>query len=171
MTHTQSGTPTWAETFGYDEFGNINHINRNGAVFTFAYDPLNRIQQEMGPAGQTNYTYDDRGNRQTFAGTALPPLPEGEQTFTYNALNELKTFASSTGVTASYTYYGDGLRATRTVNGNFTRYVYWNGHVIEELDASGNVKARNIWGNELLSAGTTRRTVWDIIGIMVTGTS
>ncbi|MFS0567744.1 RHS repeat-associated core domain-containing protein, partial [Brevibacillus invocatus] len=50
----------------------------------------------------------------------------------------------------TYTYYGDGLRATKAGNDSETKYVYVNGKVIEELDGSGNVKARNIWGNELL---------------------
>ncbi|WP_356948300.1 RHS repeat-associated core domain-containing protein [Brevibacillus nitrificans] len=42
------------------------------------------------------------------------------------------------------------MRATRVVNGTETKYVNLNGKVIEELDAAGNVVARNIWGNELL---------------------
>ena len=38
----------------------------------------------------------------------------------------------------------------RTVGGQKTRYVYLNGQIIEELDGSGNPKARNVWGNKLL---------------------
>ena len=49
-----------------------------------------------------------------------------------------------------YTYYADGLRATKKENGDKTRYVYVNGVVVEELDGSNRVKAQNIWGNELL---------------------
>ncbi|WP_243014610.1 RHS repeat-associated core domain-containing protein, partial [Brevibacillus borstelensis] len=52
---------------------------------------------------------------------------------------------------AEYTYYPDGLRATKTADGSETRYVYLNGRVIEELDKNGQLKAQNIWGNELLS--------------------
>ncbi|MDR7313783.1 RHS repeat-associated core domain-containing protein [Brevibacillus nitrificans] len=55
-----------------------------------------------------------------------------------------------TGDNLAFTYYGDGLSPTKVENGNETKYVYLNGKVIEELDGEGNVKARNIWGNELL---------------------
>ncbi|NOU96190.1 hypothetical protein GC093_23610 [Paenibacillus sp. LMG 31456] len=90
------------------------------------------------------------GNRLTMESVNGQNFSEGTQDFTYNAINELKTFTNNAGTSAAYSYYGDGLRATKNVNGDLTMYVYLNGKVIEELDASGNVKARNIWGNELL---------------------
>ncbi len=47
------------------------------------------------------------------------------------------------------------LDPLKTGNNEGTRYIYLNGNIIEELalDENGNVtgvKARNIWGNELL---------------------
>ncbi|MCU6795127.1 S8 family serine peptidase [Paenibacillus sp. WQ 127069] len=147
---TQGGNPTWNETFEYDGFGNIKKLTRNGANSGFEYDGLNRIRQETVASGTNKYTYDDKGNRLTMETSNAPGTAEETQDFTYNAVNELKSFTNNAGTTASYSYYGDGLRATKNVNGNLTRYVYLNGKVIEELDASGNVKARNIWGNELL---------------------
>ncbi|WP_240422044.1 RHS repeat-associated core domain-containing protein [Paenibacillus periandrae] len=143
-------TPTWTETFGYDGLGNISSLTRNGNLSTFTYDGLNRIAEEDGAGGTHAYTYDEKGNRLTMQSTGVQSVPEETQDFTYNAVNELKSFTNHAGTTASYSYYGDGLRATKNVNGNLTRYVYLNGKVIEELDANGNVKARNIWGNELL---------------------
>ncbi|KEQ25446.1 RHS repeat-associated core domain-containing protein [Paenibacillus tyrfis] len=140
----------WTETFGYDGFGNISSINRNGTNYGFVYDGLNRIKEESLPSGKNNYTYDNKGNRLTMETVSSIALPENDQSYTYNAMNQLKTFNNNSGKQATYSYYGDGLRATKTVNGNFTRYVYLNGKVIEELDGNGNVKARNIWGNELL---------------------
>ncbi|NBI31244.1 RHS repeat-associated core domain-containing protein, partial [Chengkuizengella marina] len=48
-------------------------------------------------------------------------------------------------------YYVGGLRATKeSQDGDFTRYIYFQGNVIEELDQEGNPTARNIWGNQLL---------------------
>jgi len=74
-----------------------------------------------------------------------------KNTFTFDERNRLRSYANErTGDAGSYTYYGNGLRATKAENGNQTKYVYLNGRVIEELDNAGNVKARNIWGNELL---------------------
>ena len=149
--YANSTAANWTETFGYDGLGNITALTRNNTAYTYTYDNVNRIQQENLPSGQNIYTYDDRGNRQTLASVTLPPeMTWDSKTYTYNAANQLKTFTNNVGTTAAYSYYGDGLRATKTVNGQLTRYVYVNGKVIDELDASGNSKARNIWGNELL---------------------
>ncbi|RKN71861.1 RHS repeat domain-containing protein [Paenibacillus ginsengarvi] len=146
--HVQ-GSELWNESFTYDGMGNIAAITRNGSSLTYQYDGVNRIKAESGAQGSRSYTYDDRGNRLSLQSD--PALNFGaNQQFAYNAVNQLKTFSDDTGTHASYTYYGDGLRASKTVNGILTRFVYLNGKVIEELDASGNVKARNIWGNELL---------------------
>ncbi|GGG86368.1 RHS repeat domain-containing protein [Paenibacillus radicis (ex Gao et al. 2016)] len=145
---TTNNTSNWSEIFSHDGFSNISNINRNGSNLTFHYDGLNRIKDESTPEGERTYTYDERGNRLTASGD-LPGLDMEESAYTYNPLNMLKTYASGN-KQASYTYYGDGLRATKTVNGKLSRYVYLNGHIIEELDANGNTKARNVWGNELL---------------------
>jgi len=150
VTHRRNGSAYRTETYGYDGFGNIISMTTNGISYNFSYDGLNRIIRETGPSGQTSYRYDDRGNRVSRVTDQLTVPVEGTREYTYNALNQLKTFADSEGIQASYTYYGDGLRAIKRVNGNLTRYVYFNGYVIEELGESGNVKARNIWGNELL---------------------
>lgn len=146
------GIGAFQETFGYDGFGNIISIldNRMWNLTTFKYDGLNRIQEENHhPLGTNSYEYDDRGNRTSLKSDMASILIDGSETFTYNALNQLKSF-TKTDTQALYTYYGDGLRASKTVNGERTQYVYLNGHVIDELNASGNSTARNIFGNELL---------------------
>ncbi|RNB64576.1 hypothetical protein EDM55_27130 [Brevibacillus centrosporus] len=78
-------------------------------------------------------------------------VDNGSVTYTFDERNRLRgTSNAKTGDTSAYTYFGDGLRATKVENGTETKYVYLNGKVVEELDAVGNVQARNIWGNELL---------------------
>jgi RHS repeat-associated protein len=152
------------EKYSYDGLGNIAGLTKrmkstSGAVLStktygYAYDGVNRITQETLPGGvKPSYTYDERGNRLSFQ-PQTTPNPTVRNLYSYNALNQVSSAIQlSGGNTASqavYTYYGDGLRATKTVNGKRTRYVYLNGNVIDELDSSGNVKARNVWGNELL---------------------
>ncbi|WP_328699973.1 RHS repeat-associated core domain-containing protein, partial [Chengkuizengella marina] len=93
-------------------------------------------------------TYDEKGNRKTMEGTMKLPL--GPREYTYNALNQLSTFKENDEET-TYQYYVGGLRATKeSQDGDFTRYIYFQGNVIEELDQEGNPTARNIWGNQLL---------------------
>lgn len=143
------------EDINYDGFGNIKTLHRNSSTYSFQYDLNNRIKQESNVNGQIDYTYDDRGNRLILQNTNLLDVSMDSTTLSYNALNQLKTFSNDSGTTVSYTYYSDGLRATKMVNGTKTRYVYLNGKIIEELslDANGNVTgvtARNIWGNSIL---------------------
>lgn len=127
----------------------------------FTYDGLGRLTTEskttVGQSASSSesatYAYDERGNRDTLSRTPMGQNTSARQYYSYNALNQLKSVSTVEGTSskqAVFSYYGDGLRATKTVDGQKTRYVYLNGHVIDELDAKGNVKARNIWGNELL---------------------
>ncbi|MWC31407.1 RHS repeat protein, partial [Paenibacillus sp. MMS18-CY102] len=150
--HSNSiGVALWTETFGYDGMGNIQQIVENGVNSEFQYDGLNRIQKEQLPTGTKDYAYDAFGNISFFTSSdSTDNGPDFTQAFySYNALNQLSSLSKGT-TNASYTYYGDGLRATKTVNGAKTRYIYLDGRVIEELDANGNTIGRNIWGNELL---------------------
>ena len=63
-------------------------------------------------------TYDDIGN----------PLTYNGYTLTWSNGRELTTL-SGNGVTASYTYDADGLRAAKTVNGVNTTYQYLDGQL------------------------------------------
>jgi len=143
-----TGGEQYNETFNYDSYGNIKQINRNGNTFGYNYDSLNRIKEETG-LSTSSYTYNDIGDRskQSSVEFSIPEI--GSKTYSYNALNQLTGYQNNQDV-AVYTYYNDGLRATKTASGDFTRYVYINGKVIEELDAQGDTKARNVWNGSML---------------------
>ncbi|MEJ8548091.1 RHS repeat-associated core domain-containing protein [Brevibacillus borstelensis] len=131
-------------------FGNVTSIERNGTTYRYEYDKVDRLTKENVPAGENRYSYNGRGSRMTFEGT-LPAIPS-TASYTFDERNRLRGVTNEkTGAKAEYTYYPDGLRATKTADGGETRYVYLNGRVIEELDKNGQLKAQNIWGNELLS--------------------
>ncbi|OMD19366.1 RHS repeat domain-containing protein [Paenibacillus odorifer] len=145
-----SSTTNFNETYSYDGFGNIDKIDGNGVIAGYKYDALNRIMDENPvPSANKNYTYNANGDRATSKDSEEIDLLMESKQYTYNSLNLLKAYSDSND-SATYTYYPDGLRATKTVNGVFTRYVYVNGKVIDELDASGKSKARNIQGSKLL---------------------
>ncbi len=143
-----TGGEQYDETFNYDGYGNIKQINKNGNTFGYNYDSLNRIKEETG-ISTSAYTYNDVGDRSKQSSNEFT-IPElNSKSYSYNPLNQLATYQDSDD-NAVYTYYSDGLRATKTVNGEFTRYVYIDGKVIEELDMQGNTKARNVWSNSML---------------------
>lgn len=148
LTHTKNAAPVWTESSQFS-FGNVVAIQRNGASYKYEYDKVDRLTKETVPDATNQYSYDGRGNRSAFEGQM--PTEDGTTTYTFDERNRLRSVANEeTGDTASYTYYGDGLRATKVENGTETKYVYLNGKVIEELDGASNVLARNVWGNELL---------------------
>jgi RHS repeat-associated protein len=149
----QSETPIWTETYGYDGFGNIESIDKNGQQYKFAYDGINRLSEENSVIETSSYLYDHQGNRRTLQTTKNLQVSSSE--YSFNEVNQLSSFTIENGQKGSFTYYPNGLRATKTVDNETTRYIYLNGVVIEELDGEGNVKAQNIWGNELLHRSVT----------------
>ncbi len=69
----------------------------------------------------------------------------------YNALNQL-TQTLTKNYKVSFTYDAEGLRTSKTVNGERTVFV-WNGdQLVMELSAGGKVKKRYIRGNDLIFA-------------------
>ncbi|MGN7472208.1 RHS repeat domain-containing protein [Brevibacillus sp. SAFN-007a] len=148
VVHEQNQAAIWQEANRY-AFGNVVSIQRNGVTHQFAYDKIDRLTKEVVPGTTNQYSYDGRGNRSAFAGTL--PTDSASFTYTFDERNRLRgVLNEATGETSTYTYFGDGLRATKTENGAQTKYVYLSGKVIEELDGTNQLKARNVWGNELL---------------------
>lgn len=69
----------------------------------------------------------------------------------YNALNQLtKTLTKNYKV--SYTYDAEGLRTSKTVNGEKTVFVWDGDQVVMELSKGGKVQKRYIRGNDLVYA-------------------
>ena len=148
------------ETYVTDGFDNTKNwlINRNGTAtsWDYTYDSMNRMltEKKNSTVIDKTYTYDDKSNRKTLTGPSATPPPSAVRTaYSFSPANELVGFVKSDGTEttqATYSYYADGLRATKTVNGTKTRFVYLNGNILDELDGQGKLQARNIWGNELL---------------------
>ncbi len=69
----------------------------------------------------------------------------------YNALNQL-TKTSTKNYKVSFTYDAEGLRTSKTVNGEKTVFVWDGDQLVMELTKSGKVKKRYIRGNDLIFA-------------------
>ncbi len=81
------------------------------------------------------------------------------QYFEYDVFNQM--IKSSTGTSSGeYTYYGDGQRATATTNGKTSRFIYEASQVTLELDSKGNLAARNIYGNNLVTRNAGGQSVY-----------
>lgn len=110
MTGSGSSTTDYEEVT-YDAASNVlTERRRNGAVFTAAYDNLNRITSLTTPSGMENlaYTYDNLGRRltQSFAGGQT-------LTFTWDALSRNLSQSSPLGaVSFQYDLAGRRTRIT-----------------------------------------------------------
>ena len=62
----------------------------------------------------------------------------GKETYSYNAWGQLVNYNNDVGETASYTYYSDGLRASKTIGDNTTKYYYDGDNVINETLNNNN---------------------------------
>jgi len=106
--------------YSYDSFGNKKEVRKErsglleeGGVFTYTYDPLNRLQKIL-KDGQLlrSYEYDEFGNR-----TKMTDC-NGRSSYTYNSLNQLISMADAVGDEQSYTYDKRGNVIEIIKNGN-----------------------------------------------------
>nr|WP_246292094.1 RHS repeat-associated core domain-containing protein [Lentzea indica] len=95
--------------YGYDLDGKVTSKKitdtAGSAASTYGYDGAGRLTSWTGPAGTTDYRWDDSGNR----------VGAGAATFEYDERNRLKS-----GGGATYTYTPRGTRASVTQNGQTT---------------------------------------------------
>jgi RHS repeat-associated protein len=83
------------------------------------------------PTGATTYTYDSRGNR-----TAATPSSGPASSYTYDQANRLTAYGS----TATYSYDGDGLRASKTVSSTTTGFTWTATGGLPMLLVAGSTK-------------------------------
>ena len=154
--------------YEYDRNSNRTKMTVTGTenyVTNYAYDANNRLLTETKTAGGvddiTRYRYDPNGNQlsktkerlasgSNSAGFSLIPGLALSEINRYNGFNQLIETRSG-GVTASYSYYPNGLRATKTVNGVETAFVLNGGNVALEV-TGGAVTAKYVRGINLINS-------------------
>jgi RHS repeat-associated protein len=113
---------------------------------TYVYDLNNRLTRSTrtpanGTTEMISYNYDRNGNQLTQTTSTQT------ETTAYNGFNQPVTFTQRNGtqhphLTTIYTYRTDGLRHSKTMNGNTTTHV-WNGSsIVLERNANGAVNHR-----------------------------
>ena len=150
---TKENVSTEGETlYTYDNFSNRTaKISKDlsGNIISqsdYLYNKNNQLLSEISGNKTTNYSYDINGNLIFKTYTELSDVENGENTFTmgnilpnyieeyiYDALNRLSAFNTSQ-INASYTYDGNGLRQTKTVNGITENHIYDGQNIVK----SGN---------------------------------
>ncbi|MCB9975694.1 MAG: hypothetical protein H6856_08695 [Rhodospirillales bacterium] len=156
-------------TYVTDDEGNIT---QKGS-WTYAYDELNRLDEQDDGSTTTAFTYDAIGNRltdnstsYTYPSTSSKLSSVGSDSYTYDAmgnitdddaldytwtaaalLKEVETSGTST-VLGTYTYSANNLRAKKVSGGNTVHYVYGLGGLLYgEYDNSGNLIREYVYLN------------------------
>ena len=94
-------------------------------------------------SGSSTYTYDGNGNQLT------KTTDDGTAEFAYNVFNQ-QTQYSMGPVTAQYVYNADGIRTSKTVNGQRTTFLLDGGNVAAEVQ-DDQVTATYLRGINLIS--------------------
>ena len=140
--------------YSFDDFGNRKSMTSGNTTTNYTYDLNNRLTKSIEKTGDetktTSMFYDKNGNQVSKAVMTNKPFGEnvtGDYTvsqnsdenvalYEYNCYNQL-VGVDTNGIISSYTYAPDGMRASKTVAGNTTNYVYDNANVILEITTGG----------------------------------
>jgi RHS repeat-associated protein len=112
-----------------------------------------------------SFTYDLNGNL----------TGDGVKTYEWDAANRLTAVKQGGSTLASFTYDGNGRRATKAAGGSTTTYVYDGAQFLEERPSAGATK-RHVYGPGIdqplaqVSGGTATYTVADHLGSLVRAT-
>jgi RHS repeat-associated protein len=121
-------TGAGASSYTYDSAG--NPVSLAGTAQTFS------TSDEVTAAGPTTYSYDTGGNRLS---ATTPSQPQVD--YSYDAAERLTSITrvsnSSQTIVATYTYDGDGLRASKRVGSTTTRFTWDTQSSTPELLVSG----------------------------------
>jgi RHS repeat-associated protein len=164
-----------AKTYSYDNANNRSQMDVTGNdpySVDYSYDYNNRLIQET-IAGTENssiniYNYDSNGNQiskiksvydspGTDPALGLFQIGTEETNGTYEAqLNQYDVFnrliqTRGNGINALYQYRPDGLRHSKTVNGETTTHIWDNSNIVLELDGSSQVQNKYLRGNNLIA--------------------
>ena len=181
----QTTEPTGRVTsYTFDKAGNrlTETVTAGSTVVTttYTYNEQNRLMTTVTNsdtgAETTGYVYDNNGNMISKSVETVKPIDEnaaaefslykeGESTSTavtfyeYDKWNQLtKTVTGEK--TLTYTNNGDGIRVSKTVNGDVTKYLYEGDKVILEVDGAGSQTAKNVYGSNLLARTAEGETAY-----------
>ena len=109
------------------------YSNAHASVTDYSYDANNRMISISNGGYTKTYTYDTNGN--------MLSSSDGK-TYTYDVQNRLISFANGTAQDASYYYYADGLRSSKTVNtGDYyevCEFFWADSELIYEYESNSN---------------------------------
>jgi RHS repeat-associated protein len=153
---------TTVERYVYDTNGNRTDATVGGVDVSATYDAQDRLQQ----SGAIQYTYNASGQ--------LSERTDGvqETAYEYDALDNLHGVTLPDGTAITYVLDGEGRRIGKRVNGTLVQGLLYGGDALRpaaELDGSGTIVSRFVYGNDtvpayLIKGDVAFRLVTDQVG-------
>jgi len=148
--------------YSYDANGNRTAVPTPSGTVTAAYDAQDRLTRY----GDTTYGYTQAGDLESKTG------PAGTSTYDYDALGNLRRVELAPGKTIDYVIDGKNRRIGKKVDGTLVQGFLYKDPLnpIAELDGSGNVEARFVYGAKpnvpayMIKGGTRYRIISDHLG-------
>ena len=172
-----------AVAYSYDSdsrIAGITYSNASGLLgnLTYSYDAMGRVLNKGGsfasivmPQSVIGNTFNAANEMTAFNGTVLAHDPNGNLTndganaYTWDARNALALIAGSE--TAAFTYDSFGRRASRTVNGGTTQYLYENGGTLAQEISPDGVHLMSGLGTSRLDSGGAMTFLSDESGSVI----
>lgn len=169
--------------YTYDAAGRLSEAHKNGARLSrYDYDANSNRTARVTPSETITATYDAQDRLRTYGDAAYTYTENGELasktqngqtvTYDYDELGNLREVTPPDGIHIEYVIDGQNRRIGKKINGALVQgFLYQNQlNPIAELDASGNVIARFVYGSRpnvpdyMLKGGATYRIVSDHLG-------
>ena len=83
--------------------------------------------------------------------TPTPPPTETNEAFVYNELNQLVSYSNGE-TSATYEYNANGLRLSKTVDGETTTHVWVGSNIVAEIEVSGDIISEYTRGINLIKS-------------------
>ncbi len=182
LTDTIDGTAVVYD-YEYDVSGRLIEVSQDGAVIqTYVYDDNGNRTAFTDSNGTLSATYDDQDRLTQYGDNAYTYTANGEltskttgsatTTYNYDVFSNLMAVTLSDGTEIAYLIDGENRRVGKLVDGSLVQgFLYQDAlNPIAELDGSGNVVARFVYGTRsnvpdyMVKGGTTYRILSDHLG-------
>ena len=144
--------PAYVTTYSYDKNNRLikeNQVVSNGNakwqnITSYGYDKngnrLNRVEYKNKNVDSNKFNLGMIDVGSNSKGTGYKYSDYGKEVYTYDGLNELKSYRGKNEQNATYEYMPNHYRISKTVDGTKTYQLWDNDRVVSELDSELNLK-------------------------------
>ena len=181
--YRDADNPSYITTYSYDKNNRLikeNQVVSNGNakwqnITSYGYDKngnrLNRVEYKNKNVDSNKFNLGMIDVGSNSKGTGYKYSDYGKEVYTYDGLNELKSYRGKNEQNATYEYMPNHYRISKTVDGTKTYQLWDNDRVVSELDSELNLKINYRIGvnGQILSDSNENSYSYDGHGNLVNG--